>query len=84
MLGKSNMDEFAMGSSNETSYYGPVKIPGIPPRFRRFLRRLGGRHGRAPGPFATGTDTGGSIRQPAALTGVTGFKPPTDAYPATG
>src|ERR1700720_1384162 len=76
MLGKSNMDEFAMGSSNETSYYGPVrnpwdtaKVPG---------GSSGGSAAAAAArlaPFTTGTDTGGSIRQPAALTGVTGVKP---------
>ena len=82
MLGKLNMDEFAMGSSNETSHYGPVLSP--------WRRQGGGNAALTPGgssggsaaavaariaPGVTGTDTGGSIRQPAAFVGITGIKP---------
>ncbi|MDF2114671.1 Asp-tRNA(Asn)/Glu-tRNA(Gln) amidotransferase subunit GatA [Roseiarcaceae bacterium H3SJ34-1] len=94
MLGKLNMDEFAMGSSNETSFYGPVASPWLPPEWTREKGRSalagdkqgllvpGGSSGGSASAVAarlclgaTASDTGGSIRQPAAFTGTVGIKP---------
>jgi aspartyl-tRNA(Asn)/glutamyl-tRNA(Gln) amidotransferase subunit A len=81
MLGKLNMDEFAMGSSNETSYYGPVKNPWKAKGDNKDLVPGGSSGGSAAAVAAricagaTATDTGGSIRQPAAFTGTVGIKP---------
>ncbi|HEX6978070.1 MAG TPA: Asp-tRNA(Asn)/Glu-tRNA(Gln) amidotransferase subunit GatA [Alphaproteobacteria bacterium] len=81
MLGKLNMDEFAMGSSNTTSYYGPAKNPWRRPGDNRPLVPGGSSGGSAAAVAAriamgaTATDTGGSIRQPAAFCGVVGVKP---------
>jgi len=94
MLGKLNMDEFAMGSSTETSYYGPTASPWLPPNWsaaearaalagdKRGLLIPGGSSGGSAAAVAarlclaaTASDTGGSIRQPAAVTGTAGIKP---------
>src|ERR1700722_4585041 len=94
MLGKLNMDEFAMGSSTETSYYGPVASPWLPPNWsaarakaalggdKKGLLTPGGSSGGSASAVAaklclaaTASDTGGSIRQPAAFTGTVGIKP---------
>lgn len=94
MLGKLNMDEFAMGSSNETSFYGPVASPWLPPNWTEDQGREalagnkagllvpGGSSGGSASAVAarlclaaTASDTGGSIRQPAAFTGTVGIKP---------
>jgi aspartyl-tRNA(Asn)/glutamyl-tRNA(Gln) amidotransferase subunit A len=81
MLGKTNLDEFAMGSSNTTSYYGPVENPWRRPGDNRPLVPGGSSGGSAAAVAAhaalaaTGTDTGGSIRQPASFCGIVGLKP---------
>jgi aspartyl-tRNA(Asn)/glutamyl-tRNA(Gln) amidotransferase subunit A len=69
------MDEFAMGSSTENSAYGHAQSVGPGSRAGRLERRLGGGGGRGLAPAALGTDTGGSIRQPAAFCGCVGLKP---------
>src|SRR6185436_18528237 len=81
MLGKTNLDEFAMGSSNVTSYYGPVENPWRRKGDNRPLTPGGSSGGSAAAVAArlamgaTGTDTGGSIRQPASFCGLVGLKP---------
>ena len=84
MLGKTNLDEFAMGSANITSYYGPVRNPWVAQRGEKLGKDLvpGGSSGGSASAVAAcmalgalGTDTGGSIRQPASFTGIVGMKP---------